>query len=292
MLNEDKTAASCARVLRLFGADTAAVRRLLQCEPGVEAQCASRGAETLAALRAADEPSLARAEKALRTAFPNDLYGSGEEGLAAAAVAALEANERLLACADSAALALLEPRLEAVEGAARVFDFGAMSCADEAAKAKIERQAARKATEKSPAAQALARVQATVRVVGAELAAGCLTQKDGTLLFVGTQKGCYVRTAAPNENAALWLLDMVRRAAAGLEPAAGTRWQRYGAKLCLSGPDAPHKKGHALRALLLCLVLLALVCLAGAWYFTGGNFAALPRLLGFSHQLHSGAQLV
>lgn len=317
--NETKPSSSC--VLRLFGANAEAVQDAVQTLPHVRTQCASRGAETLVALQADSQPALEKAAKNLRAAFPNDLYGRGEQTLAVAVVSALERRDRLLACADAAAGALLEPRLEGIENAARIFDFGAMSYADERTSKKIERQAAKKAGGSGNIRLALTRVQATIHIVGADLAAGILEQDGGTLLFVGTHKGCWVRPVAADENAALWLLDMVRRAACNLKQVDGTYWQRYRGKLRMPVPDVPaeapvptggrlaavtpmqmaapveaaavpHKRRHAVRIVLVLLLLLALVGLAGAWYTTGGDLAALPEMLGFSHQIHSGAQLV
>lgn len=320
-VDENKTKAECSCVLRFFGADEAALRQAVLALAGASAQCASRGAETLVALRTQDKPALQRAEKRLRVAFPNDYYGRGEQNLAAATVAALENRDCLLACADAYTGAMLEPRLEGVEGAARVFDFGAMSYAEPRARAEIERLASRKKTNNA-AQRELARVKATLRVAGAEIAAACMRRPDGALLLVGARRGCWLRAVRADENAALWLIDMVRRAACGLKQAEGTRWQKYGGRVRMpeqqaqsapenaAAPQSPaeqnarkpaaaavaapaqRKHGHALRGVLTLLLLLALAGLAGAWYTTGGDLAALPEMLGFSQQLHSGAQRV
>lgn len=71
----------------------------------------------------------------------------------------------------------------------------------------------------------LARVQAAQRFVGADLAAGCVERAEDTVLFLGSRRGCWVRTVANTDAPALWLLDMIRRAASGLPQAAGTSWQ-------------------------------------------------------------------
>lgn len=297
MAGENKTAA-CTCVLRFFGANRGEIERAAAALPGVSAKCMSRGGETLAALSAADKAALEKAAGRLRGAFKGDYYGEGGQDLAAAVVAALEHGDKLLACADAAAGALLEPRLEKVERAARVFDFGAMSYAQKQAGEKIERLAARRAAQKGEAEMACARVRATVSVVGAELAAGCAAQPWGTLLFVGTSRGCWLRAVKSDENAALWLLDMVRRAAAGLKQAEGTQWQKYGGKLRVppaagqSAAGPKPRRGRALRRVLALLALACVVALALAWYATGGDLAALPEVLGFAHELHSGAQLV
>ncbi len=76
------------------------------------------------------EPFRAEAAQALRQAFSADLYGAGETTLPAAVVEALERHDKLLICADAAAGALLEARLENLPGAEKVFDFGAVSYAN------------------------------------------------------------------------------------------------------------------------------------------------------------------
>lgn len=323
MTEKAKDENSC--VLRFFGADADKVRSAAEALAGVEAQCASRGGETLLALRADTPQALARAEKSLRAAFKNDLYGRGEQTLPAALVAVLESRCRLLACADADTGALLERRMEIVEGAARVFDFGAMSYAQAETHNKIEQRAARRARGKGAAELELARVQAAMQIVGAELVAGSVRRGCETLLILGTRKKCWLRRINADENPALWLMDMVRRAACCLKQAEGTSRLRYGAKIeprCLRPAEqkanasaaaqkvtvppsrsaetaavalssgADKTGGHAVRCALVLLAVLVLVCLAGCWYVTGGDFSALPKALGFSHQLHSGASLV
>ncbi|MDE8692164.1 hypothetical protein P0G09_19065, partial [Faecalibacterium sp. DFI.5.82] len=83
------------------------------------------GAETLVALQAQSPSGLKKAAQALRQAFSADLYGAGETTLPAAVVEALERHDKLLICADAAAGALLEARLENLPGDEKVFDFGA-----------------------------------------------------------------------------------------------------------------------------------------------------------------------
>lgn len=84
------------------------------------AQWKSRGAETLVALQAQSPSGLKKAAQALRQAFSADLYGAGETTLPAAVVEALERHDKLLICADAAAGALLEARLENLPGAEKV----------------------------------------------------------------------------------------------------------------------------------------------------------------------------
>lgn len=309
LTHEEKTQTAC--VLRLFGMPAAAVRQAAQAfaAEGTAVRCRSRGAETLLALQAETPAQLEKARKALQRQFAAQLYGEGETFLAAATVQALEAHKKLLVCADAAAGALLETRLETVAVAEKVFDFGAMSYADEKIRAKLDAKTRR--VKGGPAAMALARVQAVLRLVGTDLAAGCVERAEDTVLFVGSRRGCWVRTVADTDTPALWLLDMLRRAACGLPQAAGTSWQKYGNAIppehltaqCL--PDAtdaaaptlakPPRKRHLLRRLLLLLFLLVLAGAAAAWYYTGGDLAALPQKLqslGADSLPHSGAKLI
>ena len=307
LTHEENVQPAC--VLRLFGAPLWAVQQAAQ-RAGIPAQCRSRGAETLAALQAETPAGLEKARRAMQEQFAAQLYGEGEGTLARAAAQALEAHRRLLVCADADAGALLEPRLETVPEAEKVFDFGAMSYADTKTREKLSAKTCR--VKGGPVPAKLARVQAAQRLVGADLAAGCVERAEDTVLFVGTRKGCWVRTVANADTPALWLLDMVRRAASGLPQEAGTAWQKYGkaipaealtvqrlpAKPQASEPASPVKpprRRHRLRRFLLLLVLLALAALAAAWYYTGGNLAALPQQLqslGTDSLPHSGAKLI
>ena len=236
------------------------------------AQCRSRGAETLIALQSENAAGLDKARRSLHGCFAADLYGEGDTDLAAAVVQALEHRRRLLVCADAAAGALMEARLEAVPGAEKVFDFGTQSYADPKVGAQIVRRAARR----QDAAAALARVQAAQHLVGAELSAGCWEQDGKFLLLLGTRKGCWLRTVYREDGPGLWLLDMIRRAACGLPQVPGTSWQHYRDPVpeAVSAPPAaqaearpapPKKKRRWLRRVLLLLVALALAALAAGW---------------------------
>lgn len=292
-------------VLRLFGAPMQRVQQAAAALPEqqVMARCRSRGAETLVALQGKTADGLRKAEQHLRAVFAADLYGEGECSLAAATVQALEQHHKLLVCGDAAAGALLETRLENVPGAENVFDFGAMSYADSKTAARIDRKAGRKTA--GAADRALAHVQAARKVVGAELAAGCLEQPDSCVLFLGDKKGCWVRCVPRQDNPGLWLLDMLRRAACGLPQAGGTSRQRYGAPVpemlrtppvqdAAPAAEKPHKR-HLLWKVLLVLLVLAALALAIGWYYTGGDLAALPQKLqslGAESTPHSGAKLL
>ena len=108
---------------------------------------------------------------------------------------------------------------------------------------------------------------------------------------------------------ALWLLDMIRRAASGLPQAAGTIWQKYGRAIPADAltaqrlpdkpePDAPTaapRKRHRVRNALIFLLILARAAFAAAWYYTGGDLAALPQQLqslGADSLPHAGAKLI
>ena len=131
-------------MLRLFGAQSTAVGKTVENFPPqwrAAAQWKSRGAETLVALQAQSPSGLKKAPQALRQAFSADLYGAGETTLPAAVVEALERHDKLLICADAAAGALLEARLENLPGAEKVFDFGAVSYANPKTGPLIEKRA-------------------------------------------------------------------------------------------------------------------------------------------------------
>ena len=276
-------------------------------ETGLAAQCRAQGAETLLALQAATPAGLDAAKRQLHAQFAAELYGEGETTLVHAAVQALEARRRLLVCADASAGALLETRLETVAAAERVFDFGAMSYADEKTRAKLDAKTRR--VKGGAAAMALARVQAAQRLSGAAYAAGCVERAEDTVLFLGGRKGCWVRTAANSDAPALWLLDMTRRAALGLPQAAGTSWQKYGRAVPAdvltvqtlpdkpenTAPAKPPRKRHRMRNALIFLLVLALAAFAAAWHYTGGDLTALPQRLqslGADSLPHAGAKLI
>ena len=304
MIHEEKTQTTC--VLRLFGAPLWAVQQAVQ-QTGLAAQCRGRGAEVLAALQAETPAGLEKARKALNGRFAAELYGEGEMTLVHAAVQALETHRRLLVCCDADAGTLLEARLETVPGAEKVFDFGALSYADAKIREKLSARTCR--VKGGPIPAKLARVQAAQRFVGADLAAGCVERAEDTVLFLGSRRGCWVRTVANTDAPALWLLDMIRRAASGLPQAAGTSWQKYGRAVPAdaltaqtlpdkpenTAPARPPRKRHRMRNALIFLLILALAAFAAAWYYTGGDLTALPQRLqslGADSLPHAGAKLI
>ena len=205
-------------MLRLFGAQSTAVGKTVENFPPqwrAAAQWKSRGAETLVALQAQSPSGLKKAAQALRQAFSADLYGAGETTLPAAVVEALERHDKLLICADAAAGALLEARLENLPGAEKVFDFGAVSYANPKTGPLIEKRARARLPKDctDPLRQALARAQAARRVVGADLSAACAERESDCVLVLSCRKGCFLRTVPAGENPALWLLDIIQRLA-------------------------------------------------------------------------------
>lgn len=304
LIHEEKTQTTC--VLRLFGAPLWTVQQAAQ-QADIAARCRGRGAEVLAALQAETPAGLEKARKALNGRFAAELYGEGEITLAHAAVQALETHRRLLVCCDADAGTLLEARLETVPGAEKVFDFGALSYADAKIREKLSAKTCR--VKGGPIPAKLARVQAAQRFVGADLAAGCVERAEDTVLFLGSRRGCWVRTVANTDAPALWLLDMIRRAASGLPQAAGTSWQKYGRAVPAdvltaqtlpdkpenTAPAKPPRKRHRVRNALIFLLILALAAFAAAWYYTGGDLAALPQQLqslGADSLPHAGAKLI
>lgn len=304
LIHEEKTQTTC--VLRLFGAPLWTVQQAAQ-QADIAARCRGRGAEVLAALQAETPAGLEKARKALNGRFAAELYGEGETTLVHAAVQALETHRRLLVCCDADAGTLLEARLETVPGAEKVFDFGALSYADAKTREKLSARTCR--VKGGPIPAKLARVQAAQRFVGADLAAGCVERAEDTVLFLGSRRGCWVRTVANTDAPALWLLDMIRRAASGLPQAAGTSWQKYGRAVPAdvltvqtlpdkpenTAPAKPPRKRHRVRNALIFLLVLALAAFAAAWYYTGGDLTALPQRLqslGADSLPHAGAKLI
>lgn len=305
LIHEEKTQTTC--VLRLFGAPLWTVQQAAQ-QADIAARCRGRGAEVLAALQAETPAGLEKARKALNGRFAAELYGEGEMTLVHAAVQALETHRRLLVCCDADAGTLLEARLETVPGAEKVFDFGALSYADAKIREKLSARTCR--VKGGPIPAKLARVQAAQRFVGADLAAGCVERAEDTVLFLGSRRGCWVRTVANTDAPALWLLDMIRRAASGLPQAAGTSWQKYGRAVVPAdvltvqtlpdkpentAPAKPPRKRHRVRNALIFLLVLALAAFAAAWYYTGGDLTALPQRLqslGADSLPHAGAKLI
>lgn len=298
-----------SRVLRLFGAAPQTVRRAADALPGqtkqplLAVQCRSKGAESLIALRAENEKALQKAAQTLRAQFPAEVYAEGEQDLAAAVVQALCRHRVLLTSADAAAGALLGQRLQAVPQAETVFDFGQMSYAEEHTAAQIDRIAHRRTRRAGELPLAVQRARAVRRLVGADLGAACVERGECITVLLSSKKGCWLRTVRREDAPALWLLDIIRRAACGLPQAEGTLWLRDRdpvPETAMLPPEqgtaseAPPRKRHHLRRLFAILLLVAALALAAAWYLTGGDLAALPQhLQRLPQELPgSGARLV
>lgn len=279
-------------MLRLYGAPQgrlAAAVALFAPQWRAEAQWKSRGAETLLAVHADTPTGLKKAAQSLRSSFGADVYGAGDTSLAAAAVQALEAHDRLLACGDAAAGALLESRLEKVPGAEKVYDFGTMSYADAKVGPQIEKRVRAKlggeGDKPDPVRLALARRRRPAALWEQSWPWPVPSGKATMWLVLSTKKGCWLRTVPAADNPGLWLLDMVRRAAAGLPQAEGTGFLPAGQVKQSDPPgrsqskDPTPKKKHPLRVLLAVLVILALAAFGVAWYLTDGDLAALPQRL-------------
>ena len=322
-------AASESRVLRFFGVEEAEVRQAAsrltgRCGlTGIETR--AQGAETLLALTA-PPAGLRKAEALLGRAFRAGLYGTGSETLAACTARALTGHDRLLACADTLALDLLAPRLEGQPGIDACFDFGAGSCADPDALARIEAGArrCRGGGPAEPVWDELCRLRAALKVTRADFATGAIPLPDGTLAALAGRRGCWLCRVPAGDNPALWLLDMIRRAAAGSAQAAQVSFTLHGERPTLSAVHPPLQLPAALEAALasgqeedvpltaaamlprrsrwparlaFVLVVLAAVGLAAAFRLTDGDLAALPEVLrslpgGPGVPAHSGATLL
>ena len=286
-------------VLRLFGAPpeqlSGAVERLAP-QWQAAAQWKSRGGETLLALCAKTPAGLKKAERSLRAAMPAALYGAGDTTLAAATVEALENHGRLLVCGDAAAGALLEPRLENVAGAEKVFDFGALSYANAKTAAQIEKRASAKlrGDDIDVVRLAVARANAARRIVGAEIAAACAERTDDCVLVLRTKKGCWLRIVPATDSPGLWLLDMIRRAACSLPQASGTgflptRSASASDPAAEAKPDTVRPARRRWPRVLLTVLVLAALALAAAWWYTGGDLTALPGFPGSASSPRPGA---
>lgn len=296
-----------SRVLRLFGAAQQDVQQAAESlanqtkTPMLTAFCRSKGAESLVALQAGTEKALKKAQQTLQARFAAEIYAEGSTELPTAVVQTLHRQKKQLTCADAAAGALLEQRLEALPGAEQVFDFGRESYAEEQTAARIDQLAHRRVKQTGELALAVQRVRAAQRLVRAELTAACVEREACVTVLVGNKKGCWLRTVRREDAPALWLLDIIRRAACGLPQAAGTLWLRYQDAVpqqAMLPPEqqpplqSPPRKRHWLLWLLMLLLLLAGAALAAAWFLTGGDFAALPQRLQIESLPSSGARLL
>lgn len=235
------------KVLRLFGIEQAAVENALRTaaeQSAVQVQTLHKGGETLVVLQAADGDEAAcsavfsRLTLRVKAACAGALYGEGSTTLPEAALAALKQGKKLFVCADEPTARLMTQRLDGLPGAEAVYDFGDESCLHEKLGPRIARAAKRGA---DPVQQAAARIRQAYKLSGADWAVAQVPVGNGeSWLLVGDKKGVWVRRIAATDKPALWLLDMLRRAALGLEQAPGTEWVRRGEALPAVGADALH----------------------------------------------------
>lgn len=229
------------KVLRLFGADPNAVENALRSahdKEQVVTQSMHKGSETLVLLETrmdsdqANKLALERWVRRLKAACGGALYGEGDTNLTEAAVKALTKHKKLFVSADASTGVLLEQRLETVAGAEAVYDFGSESYANEKIGPKLAAAGRNKKQAGSETAQAAARIRLAYRLSGADWAVAYVPVGNGeSWLLVGDKKGYWLRRIPATEKPALWLLDMLRRAARQLGQAPGTVWLRYGEPL-------------------------------------------------------------
>ncbi|MBQ7860318.1 MAG: hypothetical protein IJ347_09340 [Faecalibacterium sp.] len=329
------------RVVRLFGADQHTVDEMLRTahdKQQVQTQSMHKGAETLVVLQALSEDAkgnriaLDRWDRRLRAACGGAVYGTGDTSLTQATVQALQKAKKLFVCADAETGTAMEQRMEAVENADSVYDFGGQSYAHEKLGRKIEAAGSKRKLADKPLKQAVARVQQAYQLSGADWAVAFAALETGeNWLVMGEKKGYWLRLIPAGENPALWLLDMLRRDALSTNQAPGTEWLRYkdrtpetdqmhaaastavaeglaqGAweqsthKMKLVDPDEPElpprqvKGGRGRRRALIALALvlvLALVAVAVLWLYTGGDIAGFLNKSGISGFSVSNADMV
>ena len=309
------------KVLRLFGVDQAEAENAMRNagdHNAVQVQVMHKGGETLVLLQG-DEgdpagygPVFNRLTLRVRAACGVALYGEGSTSLSDAAVAALQKHKKLFVCADETTGQLISQRLDGVPGAESVYDFGTESCGHETIGARIEKAAKPGA---DPMQQAVARIRKAYKLSGADWAVTHVPVGNGEVwVLVGDKKGVWLRRIAATEKPALWLLDILRRAALEQEQAADTHWVHYGGAMPAVSADALHPDwqpktkpekqqtadwpvadpeeyepeeklpptGGARKAFLAVLIVLALAAAAAAllWWYTGGDIASLWNSTG------------
>jgi hypothetical protein len=236
------------RVLRFFGGEDAvrtAALTVLADGTQLKTQEMRKGGEVLVLLQAnaaddsADKALLDSAEARLHRAVGADLYGTDAVTLPQAAVAALQKADRLFVAADGATGARLHERLKGLPEAAAVYDFGSQSYTHARFGPKIaEGGAAGRRAGGDIVLLAQGRIREACRLSGADYAVTCIPCNPGRIVMAGSAKGFWRRALPEGENPALWLLDMLRRAALGAPQAPGTVWQNYGAEPAEDAPAA------------------------------------------------------
>ena len=224
------------RVLRLFAAQPealASVTEQVRASRDLECESMTKGRETLIVLQAkavsaaANRLLLDHSTELVQKVCGGALYGLDAEKLPQAAVQALKSAGQTFAAADEATGMLLEKRLQDVPDADAVYDYGQRSYADERFGAKIAAGGA--LGKKGDAYLAVqGRIQEAYHCSGADYAVCCAPQAGGCILLVGQKKGLWQCVLPASENAGLWLMDILRRAADELPQAEETVWYAYG----------------------------------------------------------------
>ena len=307
------------KVLRLFGIEQAEVEKAMRNagdQNAVQVRVLHQGGETLVLLQGnAEDPAACRAvfqrlTLRVKAACGVALYGENDTSLSHIAVAALKDLKKLFVCADEATGLLVNQRMEEAPGAEAVYDFGSESYAHARIGAKLEKAGKAGA---DPLKRAAARVKLAYKLSGADWAVSHVPIGNGEVwVLVGDKKGVWLRCIAATEKPALWILDILRRAALEQGQSEGTYWVRYGGKLPtvetqfeaddeeadspqLVEPSAPQNwpvaqekeeyepeerlppTGGARKALLAVLIVLLLAAAAAGilWWYSGGDFASL-----------------
>lgn len=316
------------RVLRLFGAEKPVVEALLamaQRSKGIKLQSMEQGGETLILLEAVTQSGSAtmavlnawqeRIEEECKGAF----YGIGDTTLTQAMVDAFVAQKGLFACVDAQTGAMMANKLQAVTTLEKIYDFGSHSYAHPKYGRKIAMGSKFAAKYPDQTAQQVAgQAKVAYQYSGADFVLSVLPLEDASqLILVGDKTGYWLRRVAEGENASLWAIDMLRRAALGLAQAKGTIRLAYGAKMpafavakSIAGqdeafvapaqeefdaPPAPEqaKKGAAGVLLSVLFVLFVALLAVGAFYLiTGGDLTSLWNQNGPNQYQVSSAMLL
>ena len=234
------------RILRFFGSDdadrTQTLRQLTE-DGKVTFQEMHKGSEVLVALQCDQGKNNAKlldhCQETLQRVCSPAMYATNDVTLAQAAVDVMQLRDKLFVAADAETSAILESRLEKLPAAHGVFDFGQQSYNHPRFAEKIEQAGA---AMEQPVLAAQSRVREAFRLSGADFAIACVSVEAGGVILLGGKKGFWQRTVPQSESAALWMLDMLRRAALDKPQASGTSWQSYSVA-GQRGPVLPREAG-------------------------------------------------
>lgn len=299
------------RVLRLFGADKAALKPLLagaQNNNNIQVQCMEQGGEMLILLEAATRSGNATMavlggwQEQIEKICGDALYGTGDTTLTGAMLDAFASQSKLFVCLDAQTSALAEQKLGGVKGFDAVYDFGAHSHAHPKIGRKIV--AGSSFAKKYPdqtAQQVAGMMKVAYHYSGADCVLAIVPFSDAShLVMVGDKQGYWVRRLPAGENTMLWAVDMLRRAALGTAQARGSIRVAYGAKLpefavaesiadkpadfiapaqeTYDAPPPPQpaeKAGVGVFLSFMLVVFIALGVIAALYWYTGGDIASL-----------------